>query len=73
MQRSGRGIAPNLASVRLTNPMSNRMMPDDAELGAICVCVTQLSKLGWTAQWRVLNYLVLRFLGNAWALGVPKQ
>ena len=51
--------------------MTKRLLPvyeDDTELRTICICVTHLSKLGWTAQWRVVSYLVIRFLGPNWAL-----
>jgi hypothetical protein len=47
---------------------------DDPELKAICVCSNQLRVLGLHAQWRVLSYLVLRFLGQDWALSkIAKQ
>lgn len=56
--------------------MSMRTIPiyeDDQELKTICLCVTHLSKLGWDGQWRVLNYLLIRYLGRSWALAKPKS
>jgi hypothetical protein len=56
--------------------MSKRLLPiyeEDCELQAICVCVTQLNRLASTGQWRVLSYLVLRFLGTSWELPKPAK
>ena len=41
------------------------------ELNALAVCTTVLKPLGFEGQWRVLGYLLVRFLGRSWQIAKP--
>jgi hypothetical protein len=45
--------------------------PRDYELEAISVTVAALNHLTWDARWRVLNYIIVRFLGRSWSIAKP--
>ena len=45
---------------------------DDEELNALSVCVKLLLKFNFDAQWRIVNYLVVRLWSRSWSLVKPK-
>ncbi len=44
----------------------------DEELNAIAAITILLNRLPFDAQWRVLNYVVVRLWGRCWSFSRPK-
>jgi hypothetical protein len=45
----------------------------DCELRTICGCYELLKDLSSDAQWRILNYLIVRLFGRSCTLAKPKS